>query len=140
MERSAVQNDVGFDAHAARPLGRNEGCATSGAAGHSDAATPFPNPHADLGGRHYLRKLDVAAVGELLVDFQDASPFFKLDFFDIVDEDDRVRIAHRYGFGGKVVAVGGELDRPEEIAGQAHIYADAAVVEERGLHESALGM
>jgi hypothetical protein len=74
VERPAVQNDVGFGAHAARALGRNEGGATPGSTGHGDATASFPNPHADLGGRPLLcrqdlRKLDVTAVRELLIYF-----------------------------------------------------------------------
>ena len=74
VENTAVEDYVGFDAHAARALGRNEGCATAGAAGHGDSATPFPNPHADLGGRRsrsgdHLGKFNVATVGELFIHF-----------------------------------------------------------------------
>ena len=145
VERPAVQDDVGFDAHAARALGRNEGCAATGSAGHGDAATPFPNPHADLGGRPLtrrknLREFDVAPVRELLVAFQHATPVFQLDFFDVVHENDRVRISHRDGLRGEVVAVGGELDGPEEVPRVSHVHAHAAVVQELGLHEPALGV
>ena len=51
MEDASIENDIRFDAHAARALGRNERGATAGTTSHRNATASFPNPHA--GGRHY---------------------------------------------------------------------------------------
>ena len=90
--------------------------------------------------RQDLRKLDVTAVRELLIYFQDTPPLFQLDLLDVIDENNRMRISHGNRLGGKIETVCGKFDTPEEIPGEAHIHTDPAVFQKRGFHKAALGM
>ena len=51
-----------------------------------------------------------------------------------------MRIPHRDRLGGKVEAVGRELNRAQEVSRKSHIHAHASVIQKGGLHQTALGM
>ena len=140
VERTAIQDDVSFEANATGALGGNKRCAASCATSHRHATTAFPDAHADRIFVDHLCKFNVAAVRENLVHFEDASPIFKLDFFDIVNENNGMRIAHRNRYTCKIKSICRELDRSQEIARETHIYTNTAIRQNGWLHKTAFGM
>ena len=108
------------------------------------AQLPVPQAMVTPGRRsrsgNHLGKFNVAAIGELGIYFQNASPLFKLNLFDVIHKDHCVRVTHGNRLGGKIKAVRRELDRAQEVSRFTHIHANAAIVQKRRLHQPALGM
>ena len=114
------------------------GSACACAAGKSYAAASFPSAHCEFVRAAGFDEVDVDALGKKFVMFDQRADVLEGDRFEIVAEEDRVRIAHGDARHGEVLAFDGQgdvddavgIDGDGDVGGAedwlAHVDADAA--------------